>query len=346
MTDSETRRFLVTTPGLCATRWLSFVLASRPDVYVTHGKYALESVIHGRFEEEQQQGDRSSLALGNVMSDFYRCRSLAEVFDIYRHLMPGAVACGNVHSYTLSEVMNRFGPIGNLADIRIANLIRHPLAYITSHAEMVRSAADYPPLRDHYRRMFAEALEHRPELLDIPCQGGPDIEAFVVSCYSASQFLDDLRCDIAPHIRMEELTSDVDCLTDFCERLTQLPYDRQRLAGFINEGPINRHRKNKARDTPQDIYDQWEPWQRHVAAVILPDELIERFASAKYDVSMLRGENRQALALARSANSNSTGRLADFVDRPGEHAPAGDWSVVPPILVEEGYRGFNIVRFR
>src|ERR1700752_296739 len=96
---TEITRFLVTTPGLSATRWLSFVLASRPDVYVAHGKHSLESIVHGRFDKERQSGDRSSLALGNVMSEFYHCRSLSEVFDIYREFMPRAMAYGNVHSY-------------------------------------------------------------------------------------------------------------------------------------------------------------------------------------------------------------------------------------------------------
>src|SRR5689334_7225686 len=73
-------RFLVTTPGLSATRWLSFVLASHPDVYVAHGKHSLESVVERRFDRERQQGDTASLTLGNVMSEFYRCRSLGEVF--------------------------------------------------------------------------------------------------------------------------------------------------------------------------------------------------------------------------------------------------------------------------
>jgi hypothetical protein len=361
MNDPETRRFLVTTPGLCATRWLSFVLASRPDVFVTHGKHALDSVIHGRFESERQLGDASSLALGNVMSSFYRCRSLTEVFEHYSSLMPGAAAIGNVHSYTLSEVMQRFGPGGNvtvgklesgklatenLEAIRIANLVRHPVSYIASHTAMVLSAADYLPLREHYQRMFTEVLEHRPELLDIPCQGRPAIEAFVVSCYSASRFLDDLRIDDVPHVRMEDLTSNVDHLTEFCKRLTQLSYDRQRLAGFINQGPINRHRKNQPHDTSHDIYNQWQPWQRHVAAVLLSDELIERFASAKYDVSMLRSEDRRMLAQIRSTASSSSGRLADCVGKPPALGWSDDSSLVSPVLIEEGYRGFNIVLFR
>jgi len=350
MTESETRRFLVTTPGLCATRWLSFVLASRSDVFVAHGKHSLESIVHGRFDTERQSGDRLSLALGNVMSEFYRCRPLDEVFDIYREIMPGALAYGNVHTYTLNEVFNRFGPVGadqrgQLAGVRVANVIRHPVAYIASHTAMVQSAADYPRLRDHYRTMFTEALACRPELLDVPCRGGEAIEAFVVSCLSASRFLEDFRRDQAPHFRMEDLTSDLDRLKAFCEHLTQLQYDRQRLAAYVDEGPINRHRKTAARHSPLEIYGQWEDWQRQVANLFLSDELIERFESVQYDVSMLRREDRQALAIARITSSKTGGRLGDFVDPIAKPAAAESTPAVP-ILVEEGYRGFNVVNYR
>ena len=50
--------------------------------------------------ERGQPGRTASLALGNVMSDFYRCRSLAEVFDIYGICSPRP-GPGNVHRYYL-----------------------------------------------------------------------------------------------------------------------------------------------------------------------------------------------------------------------------------------------------
>jgi hypothetical protein len=350
MRDEGATRFLVTTPGLSATRWLSFVLASHPDVFVAHGKHSLESIAHGRFESERQRGDSSSLALGNVMSDFYRCRSLAEVFQTYRDFMPTARAIGNVHSYTLNELLNRFGADSSVAardlqNIRIANVIRHPIAYITSHTAMVRSAAAHPSLSRHYHQMFSEALELRPELLEIPCPGGEDIEAFVVSCFSASQVLYDLQCDQVPHVRMEDLTSDVDGLAKFCESLTQLPYDVDRLARFVNEGPINRHRQTRGIESPRELYGRWTKWQRHVAALLLSDELLERFANSRYDVSMLQDEDRQGLELARALVPSGGRRLADFVERP--RRPAGvDPALDVPTLIEEGFHGFNIVQFR
>jgi hypothetical protein len=341
---TEITRFLVTTPGLSATRWLSFVLASRPDVFVAHGKHSLESVVAGRFENERASGDASSLALGNVMSDFYRCRTLDEVFETYRRIKPGARACGNVHSYTLDEVANRFGPAARLEGLRIVNVVRHPVTYIASHASMVRTAAEYSDLNEHYGRMFEEALALRPELLLVECDDLREFEVFAVSCYSASRILADLRCDWAPSARMEELTTDVDRLIWFCEHLTGLTYDRERLTAFIDEGPINRHRQGHAAARPNEVYDHWHDWQRDVAALLLPDELLDRFAKAGYDVSMLLGENRRPSAHSKPEQSDSPTCLADFVGLPVDEVQTAATSAEPPVLIEEGYRGFNVVR--
>jgi hypothetical protein len=342
---TEITRFLVTTPGLSATRWLSFVLASRPDVFVAHGKHSLESVVAGRFENERASGDASSLALGNVMRDFYRCRTLDEVFETYRRINPGARAIGNVHSYTLDEVANRFGPPARLEGLRIVNVVRHPVTYIASHASMVRTAREYSDLNEHYRRMFDEALAFCPELLLVECDDLREFELFAVSCYSASRILADLRCDWAPFARMEELTTDVDRLIWFCEYLTGLPYDRERLSAFINEGPINRHRQSHAAARPDEVYDHWHDWQRDVAALLLPGELLERFATAGYDVSMLLGENRIVSVDREAQPSRSPACLADFVGLPADGDRSRAAPVEPPVLIDEGYRGFNVVKF-
>src|ERR1700736_1604131 len=95
------RYFTVTTPGLTATRWLSHVLASHPDVYVAHGKFALDSVLAGDFHKEKETAHIESLTRGNQTRDFYEQRPLEEVLALYRGIKPGARAYGCVHSYTM-----------------------------------------------------------------------------------------------------------------------------------------------------------------------------------------------------------------------------------------------------
>src|SRR5215468_7103295 len=90
--------FAVTTPGLTATRWLSHVLASHPDVYVAHGKFALDSVTNENFAKERESATLESLARGNETRAFYEKRPLEEVFSLYRGMSAKARAHGCVHS--------------------------------------------------------------------------------------------------------------------------------------------------------------------------------------------------------------------------------------------------------
>ncbi len=300
--------FLVTSRGASATRWLSFALASHPGVFVAHGKHYLQSIRDGHFETERRNDDTASLALGNVMSDFYRCRSLDEVFDIYSHLQPAAQSCGNVHTYQLEELHSRFGLVNSPSGIRILNVIRHPVTYIASHAGMVRSARHYPALVKPWRMGFERALKQHPELRQIEHHDAENFEAFIVSCQSVVQCVADLRNRKVLHIQMEELTSDVDCLLWCCEFLTQLSYDRKRLAGFVHDGPINRHRQATAPVAPDDVYNQWEPWQRTAAAIMLPNELLKQFEAEGYDVAMLWDERRRSVRRAESTRKRLDGK--------------------------------------
>src|SRR6516164_4176910 len=84
------RFFAVTNPGLSATRWLAFVLASNKDVFVAHGKHQLDSVIGGDFQREKAMATVDSLARGNDLRDFYESRSLEDILAHYKQVMPGA----------------------------------------------------------------------------------------------------------------------------------------------------------------------------------------------------------------------------------------------------------------
>src|SRR5882724_8907772 len=104
-TVSSSRLFVVTTPGLSATRWLAYVLASHPDVFVAHGKHALDAVIRGDFRKEKETANHMSLESGNDMWEFYQQRNLEEVYARYRLIKPEARAFGCVHSYTIDALI-------------------------------------------------------------------------------------------------------------------------------------------------------------------------------------------------------------------------------------------------
>ena len=110
-------RFLVTTPGLSATRWLCFALATRKDVFVSHGKHPFGSIIHGNFAREKGIGDVESFTLGNKMAGFYAQKRLEEIFAAYQEVMPQAAAYGNVHAFTIESLMKKIGSERDLKGI-------------------------------------------------------------------------------------------------------------------------------------------------------------------------------------------------------------------------------------
>src|SRR5260370_25999110 len=96
--------FAVTTPGLSATRWLAYVLASHPDVFVAHGKHALDAVIRGDFRKEKGTANHMSLESGNDMWEFYQERTLEEVFARDRQIKPEARTFRGGHSDTIDAL--------------------------------------------------------------------------------------------------------------------------------------------------------------------------------------------------------------------------------------------------
>src|SRR5438093_3413716 len=186
--DFAARRFVVTTPGLSATRWLAFALASHPEVFVAHGHFRLDSVASNNLEQEKEKGDLESLTVGNAAANFYRTHSLSEVFTAYRQIRPQARAYGNIHSYTLASLMKCIASPKDLEGTTVVNVLRHPVCYVDSHFSLVRSAERHPELYQHYlQNVFPSALAQFPELFLIDCPDYREFVAFAVSCVSVYQ---------------------------------------------------------------------------------------------------------------------------------------------------------------
>jgi hypothetical protein len=302
--------FLVTTPGASATRWVSFALASRPDVYVTHGKFALDSITQGDLHDERRDGDQASLTRGNELRTFYAQRSLADIFEAYRQVAPTACVHGNVHTFTIHELLERERLGQSLEGVRIANLTRHPISFVESHTALVRSALREPDLGQHYWNEFQELTAACPEVLLVSCSDPTEAVAFAVSCYGARRSACDLEKHRWPNYRMEDVTSDGAALRRFCESLTGLPYSEESFAGVFQAGPINSHHKRPKRD-PLETWRTWPSWRQDLFQLFVEARFLEVWAEVGYDV-------RSVLQSAREPASDAPTLtcLGDFVLAP------------------------------
>ncbi|HWY85619.1 MAG TPA: hypothetical protein VNX28_02790 [Gemmataceae bacterium] len=293
----SSRYFAVTTPGLTATRWLSHVLASHPDVYVAHGKFALDSVIAGDFHKEKETAHLESLTRGNQTREFYEQRSLEEVLALYRGIKPGARAHGCVHSYTMHTLAQAAQHPDTLANVRVVNVVRHPVDFIASHESLVRAAEKHPRLYQSYLdEVFPQVLREFPELYLMRCPEFRAFFAFAISCRAVSDLLYDMCYPNVRHLKMEALTTQVDVLSEFCAELTGVAYAKETLDEYIRLGAINRHRAGTARRQPHETYAAWAPWQQDIAQMMISGLVLDWLETLGYDLSMLEAQAAPASA--------------------------------------------------
>ena len=290
---SNNQYFLVTSQGLTATRWLSFVLASNSEVFVAHGYYPLSSVIKGNFHREKTIGDIEALTMGTELKSLYKQKELHEIYKIYHTVMPEAKVYGGVHTYILNHLICNKG--SSLSKLKVLNSIRHPVGYINSHSGMVKTASqNYLRTYTIYKKMYEEALVKYPEIALIDKIEDEEFIAFVVGCLSVSYQINDLMHSEYQHIKMERFTVDVDLLQEICRYLTGLKYDEQKLKSMIEVGAINKHRKQgNTTQEPQAIYNSWESWKQDLAHIMLSTKLLDKFEENGYDVSMLRAKSNK-----------------------------------------------------
>jgi hypothetical protein len=352
--DTRNREFIVTSQGVSATRWLAFVLASNPKVFVAHGHFPIDSIARSTFDKERTRDDKESLRIGNQSDDFYQNAGLDEVFATYRKTYPNAVACGNVHSYTLDGLLQQHPD--ELAKYAVANVVRHPISYVESHTRLVRKSEPHPAIYDGYAaNLFPAAVRSVPELLLIDCPDYREFLAFVVSCYSVLQVDRDLSHEKFKHFRMETLTSEPKLLKDFCKNVTGLNYSLTQLEAFINKGPINRHRRAKSKTDPLAIYQDWPHWKRDIVALMLADATLKRFENLDYDVAMLR----EPSAFKAAGPRDAAPCLADALNAMDENHPLLMKNYPPPVTATnagtplpsnasvqllESLAGYNLVR--
>lgn len=313
----DPRYFIVTSQGVSATRWLAFALASHPKVFAAHGHFAIDSVANGKFQQEKSKDDVEALSDGNAALDLYEASEIDDIFAAYRSLRPDADAYGNVHSYTLDDLLRRRGKNARNREFALANVVRHPVSYIDSHFCLVRKAERHPMVyRSYAFDQFPRALRKFRELFRVDCPDFREFLAFATSCYSVLNVARDLAHQQYQHHRMESLTTDGNALGAFCETLTGLTYRQEDLDAFVTSGPINRHRKLSDSADPWTIYRAWPYWKREIAAMMIPETVLASFENVGYELGMLRHGRGEAKSASAAVPC-----LADFLKSMDENHP-------------------------
>ncbi|HEY7426265.1 MAG TPA: hypothetical protein VH682_18685 [Gemmataceae bacterium] len=347
-TDASPRFFAVTTPGVSATRWLAHVLAAHADVYVAHGKHPLDAVMRGNFNQEKRNTDLDSLMRGNAMRQLYEEQSLEEVFARFQETKPEARVFGCVHSYTLDALIRAARSPLTLSNVRVLNLVRHPVNYIASHYALIRSAERYAPLYHYYmERVFPQTLQEFPELFLMPCTDHRAFLAFAASCLGVANLIRDLSYPGVRNMKMEELTTRAEVLQSVCQELTGLSYSEELLRTFVSRGAINRHRSPGSSNDPHTIYTNWETWQQDMVQVMIPGTVLNWLEEMDYDVTMFRSQPSTSGTAYALSSESPVPSLTDHLRILDQRHPHLAYLTEPGSLtiqfIETEQQGFHLV---
>lgn len=283
------QRFLALTPDTAATRWLSFALASRDDVFVSHGHHPLDSIIKGDSRAGEESGDGSSFVFEGSLTDLYAQSHLDEVFAAYERTMPGAAAYGNVGGFTVTTLLEKARPLNRLQGINLVNLTRHPVLHVDAHFRLVQQAKAHPQVYKYYaEKMYPQALERIPEIKTFSRKANDQFLAFAVGCYSAFLAANEHYFPFCRHVRMEDLTSNLAALTDFCQTLTGLEYAPGLLEPLLQPGASNHHGGGQGSRDPRQVFQDWAPWQQDLARLVFSESLVDETEALGYELEMLR----------------------------------------------------------
>jgi|GEM_PF-1135906 len=283
------QRFLAITPDISATRWLGLALASRSDVFVSHGRHPLDSIIKGDIRSPEACDDESYFVSEQNLAGFYAQHSLDGIFAAYQRVMPGAAAYGNVGGFTVTTLLEKARPLNQLQGINLVNLTRHPVLHVDAHFRLVQQTKAYPQVYKHYTEsVFPEALSRFPGIKPLFQEPADQFMAFVISCYSVHLSTNDHYCPLCRHVRMEDLASNLAALTDFCQTLTGLEYAPGLLEPLLQPETINRHGGGQGSHDPHQVYESWAAWQRELARLIIPPNLLDEAEALGYEMDMLR----------------------------------------------------------
>lgn len=261
-------RFVITSEGSTATTWLASILNSIPEINCTH---------------YNQIGDEKNQSTINVVE-----KSLTDYFSQVKKYAATQKIIGNIHGYTLDLVLQK----NTGSDLRIANIIRHPISHIASiQAYWLK----YAPARDivqkfiteknlvpnkvfpttyhHYAELDGglsanEAIEYANQIAISSGEHVPDdLEAwtFLLTLGRFQRVHDNMRLAAKlsiPQYKFEEFTKNHQVLSSLIAYISheRVKLTRQDIDKLLRTPEINTNQQTKL--TPMQQYQQWSKWQK------------------------------------------------------------------------------------
>ncbi|MBI1841946.1 MAG: hypothetical protein HYR88_13990 [Verrucomicrobia bacterium] len=337
-------RFLITSSGAAATRWLGGSLNRHPDICCSCGPGALEvsldydrtitstdlDAIADFHSEHLVRGGSQPLAVDALFDALERSRD--------------AAAYGNIHAETVATFANNILRYPPQRPITVVNLIRHPIPRTESKAAILRGDSKASrKMSDLVNLQFEDRLvRHAPLAVAIADQVGDFRETseqrhFVNAVFDTIEGLLEFETpgvsNTIRHYPIESLKSDPGAFRAFVAHITagRVGTSDDFLAWVFSPENLNAGRTRKdalGQRPPLEPHEQWqswEEWQRRVFQVALESTRLRgHYEERGYDFSCLGalpaprfpGFGRRILPAAASTSRPLTSSPALFNQMP------------------------------
>jgi len=275
--------FIVSSRGCTAGTWLAQALNRHPQVFCCHGRdrpgrgiETPELLKSSWYREDRLAFEQRQRKMG-----------IEEYLKMVEKASRGEPVIGNVHGFTLPELIDKLNRGHLFGKFPIANITRNPISFVEDYtAKVVLRATDYPEKfrKEHLPR----AINNRTLLSQWGIEGNSETLAFVEACQMLFKMSEDLNNRLIPHIQCERVTGDREYFARIAWSLTGLQFDDVLIDDIFGQGIINPHCKNLG--IPEEIWRDWPPLKKAIFAHFIGEQQLEKFTSVGYSLSFL-GEN-------------------------------------------------------
>jgi len=272
------RYFIVASRGCTAGTWLAQALNRHPQVFCCHGRdrpgrgvETPELLKSSWYREDRLTFEQRQRKMG-----------IEEYLKMVEKASRGEPVIGNVHGFTLPELIDKLHRADLFGKFPIANITRNPISFVEDYtAKVILRAVDYPEKFE---------MEHLPRAIsnrEFLRQWGTEEDeylAFVEACQMAFKMSGDLSYNV-PDIQCEKFTSDREYFAEVAWSLTGIRFDDELISDIFNQGIVNPHCRNLG--TPEEIWRDWPPLKKSIFAHFIGEQELERFISLGYDLSFV-----------------------------------------------------------
>ncbi len=284
----ERKCFLITSSGQMGTFWLATQLNKHPEIFCSHS-YDKPAWGASGTALRGEEGERQRA----VIKKYFGTLPLKQFFEENAEVTPKHFV-GNVHAYNVEKALSLVKK-ENLQDVKIINLIRHPISRINSFVKCMKNEWFDFGYFDHLTFIPQNYREYGRKLV-IECFGEKrlaefddslDKQFFVTAAvlergtaYQAQM----AEQNKIPNIKYEDATTSKESMAQIVRYIgnDSLINDYDWFDKGISYKKINSH-TNAHHDTIQSIFEGWDNWKKELYRHLVAEDVFELYLRGHYD---------------------------------------------------------------